>query len=193
MQVTPNTFIRVKAVNKGVYVGQDSDIIVCDPDGHEPNARYPRIKAKDAKAGVIGGYISLDVDKKEFDKSEKLGDTNAAKALETERQVMETDLTALAQLEASISGEKLPSDIIARPVTAADLVDVSGAVVVPAAAGADASNATPVEIGVAMKHIAGGNYEVTAPWLAEPIKVKGKEAAEAEVARLNDEGAPPSE
>lgn len=36
----------------------------------------------------------------------------------------------------------------------------------------------------------GGWYTITAPWLEAPIKVQGLEAAEAEAARIREEGPP---
>jgi hypothetical protein len=47
--------------------------------------------------------------------------------------------------------------------------------------------------GVEFTHIGGGQYEVTAPWLTEPVKVKGKAAAEAKAAELREQAPPPEE
>lgn len=45
--------------------------------------------------------------------------------------------------------------------------------------------------GVSYAHTGGGWYEVTAPWLATPIKVKGEEAAKTQAAELREKAPPP--
>jgi hypothetical protein len=46
--------------------------------------------------------------------------------------------------------------------------------------------------GVEYTHTGGGRYTITAPWLDEPIKVKGKEAAQAKAAELREQAPPPT-
>jgi hypothetical protein len=50
------------------------------------------------------------------------------------------------------------------------------------------AEATPED--VQMTALAGGYYEITAPWLEQPQKVRGKANAEKELARIREEGAP---
>lgn len=46
--------------------------------------------------------------------------------------------------------------------------------------------------GVEFFHSGGGTFTVTAPWLEEPIKVKGKDAAEAQAQELREQAPPPA-
>lgn len=64
--------------------------------------------------------------------------------------------------------------------------------------GADAAQARAVEVreagdtkGVTYTHTGGGNYAVSAPWLDEPVKVKGKEAAEEKAKELRAQAPDP--
>lgn len=207
MQVSPDTMIRVQAIAKGVYNGAEGTIIVCDPEGHHPNARFPRIKAKDARNGIMAGLISLDVKKADLVASDKEGDRAANALAELNKKVASADLKHLAALEKQMDGS---GDVIAHAATPADDIDIGSAIVeadegkAPAAPGASGAKvgapALPVDKTKPwMEHTGGGVYNVGAPWLAEPIKVKkegdktAKELAEAEVKRLAEEGPPPTE
>jgi hypothetical protein len=44
--------------------------------------------------------------------------------------------------------------------------------------------------GVTLTEKGGGNYEITAAWLDEPLKVRGRDAANAEAERVRNEGPP---
>lgn len=195
MKVSPDTKIRVAAVNVGNYVGLDGDIIVCNPEGVDPLARYPRIKAKDVQAGILAGLISLDVDPDRLKFSDDAGNLHEARIAEQKAEIADVDLSALADLEAKTSGEGdviLGNDMIARPVSALTEVSIGKAVV----EGDDGKLVTE-EPQIYAKHKAGGVFQVFAPWLDDPIEVRaadgksGKEVAEEEVARLKAEGPPP--
>lgn len=187
MKVEPNTKIRVKAIGVGNYVGQDGDIIVCNPEGVDPLARYPRIMAKDLEAGILAQLISVNVDRDQLAASDDEGNHYDRYIEHAKAKIGDIDLSALAEMEAENAGtaDKLISDMIAHPKSQATEVSIGGAVVEgDNGGGAEAPT-------IYHKHKAGGVYQVFAPWLQDPIEVKGREAADAEVTRLTEEGEPP--
>jgi hypothetical protein len=184
MKVEPKTKIRVRALMQSVYTGLDGDIIVCDPDGVDPMARYPRIMAQDLAVGIRLGAISTDVDKAKMTKSDQMGNTHENKYQAEEARIAAIDLDELAAMEREMSGQDLTlGDAIARPAGQGGEVSIGTALL-------DDDLEKDDEV-VTMVHKGGGVFVISAPWLAEPLEVKGKVDAEAEKQRIADEGPPP--
>lgn len=91
--------VRVKAVAKGVFTGASGSIVVCDPDGSDPLARFPRVQAQDIRQGLDQRMISLKYSSAELAKSDAKGNTKERPKLPDLVGEEHVDLSALMEYE----------------------------------------------------------------------------------------------